>query len=820
VAREQDVRLGRLAVERGLITEIQLEECLRDLTARLETSENPTSDSLTLVTVMLDKQFVQPAEITELIRMRGPQTPPPTPDLLSDIPTEVLRAGLFADSKCGKYTIVRLIGSGGMGAVYRAWDTQLKRFVALKFLTLGTDENIRRFIREAQTAARLNHTNITQIYDFGAADGRHYIAMEYIEGVTLDTLPETIRRTDLPKIVRLMHDVSLAVEYAHSKGVIHRDLKPQNVMIDDDLVPHVMDFGLARAIAVPGLVARATAAGRQITVSGTIVGTPNYVPPEQARGDIDRVDARSDVYSLGATLYALVTGRPPFEEASPMETLMAVLQQEPPAPRQYNVAVSRDLETVILKALSKDFQDRYASAREFADDLQRIITNEPILARRASSIAQLRAFMRRQPTLSLAVASLAVIVSFASALFYQLRQRTIADDRRVQDQIRDTEMRRQAEERRQHAAPKVDAARRQLDQAQQLLLQPDFRPAELEGCANGAMAALNDAILIDPTYAEAYALRAKANEHLRLDAAALTDLTRAIELSPAGAYFFERGRLQLLSSLAATRAGILLVPGLTTSAIRETPAARPQRLAASADFLKARPETPEDRFRVDGYRLLAEAKLSDAVAALGALHRRDAEGRYLLARVLFARGQFADAETNLQEALRARPNYAEAHILRAAALLRLDKLQEASAAIDQAAVIAPGLSACHILRGNLLLAKRQRERAIDEYDAALLIDANDAVALINRAQATDGQDALRSLNTAIQTQSEGREVALTLRSLMARDSAQGESDAEAATRENPEYAPAWRALAELRQRRGNLDGAAAARARAEELEKP
>ena len=824
MAREQDVELGKLAVSRGLLTQIQLEECLTEFTSRLDTSENPASDSLSLVTVMLDKGYVRPGEITELLRLRaGALGPPESHDIAGDVPLDVQQAQKLPESRCGKYVIVRLIGSGGMGAVYRAWDTQLNRYVALKFLTLGTDENIRRFIREAQTAARLNHPNIAQIHDFGAADGRHYIAMEYIEGVTLDTLPESVRRTDLDKIVRIMRDAGFAVEYAHSKGVIHRDIKPQNVMIDDELVPHVMDFGLARAVAVPGLQARVESADakRQITVSGTIVGTPNYVPPEQARGDVDRVDTRSDVYSLGATLYALCTGCPPHAEATPMDTLMAVLQAGVVPPRSLNATVSRDLETVILKALEKEPSSRYASAREFAEELQRLLTGEPIIARRPSSLEGFVRQVRRHPSLSLAFGALAIVAGFAGAFAWQWRDQKAHVDQLNRERDEIEKRRQQAAERRAKAAPRVESARGLLDKASSLYLLPDFSADELDAVAREARGLLDEAIEHDPEWPEAWLLRARAHEILRDGDGVLRDLDAALNLSPSGALFFERGRQRLLRSIRLTRA-VFLAPGLPAKGLREPDAARTLRNAAARDFDSARPQTPQESARVAGLRALALLQLEEAEKELAALPARDADGRWFLAVSQFRRGRMAEAEASVAEALKARPNFAEAHLLRAIIQLRLDRIADAAASVALASRLAPGLADTILVDGAILLARGNAPRAVDAYDRALRLDPRDPIAILCRASAlalTDPEAARRAVDAAVQLQAEGFELALALRSRLVADSASAEMDAEKSTHENPDFAAGWHALADARTRRGNPGGAAEARKIAEELDK-
>jgi serine/threonine-protein kinase len=241
-------------------------------------------------------------------------------------PPEVAAADPSA--KFGKFVRTKRLGSGGMGEVWKAWDAQLSRWVALKFLKGSDEEEISRFEREAQLAARLSHPNIAAIYEVGSDQGRHWIAMQFIAGRTLRGYP----RTDLRAIIDLIHDAARAVAVANRAGIIHRDLKPENLMLTETgRKPHVyvMDFGLARA----------TEGASDLSVSGSIVGTPAYMPPEQARGQ--KVDGRSDVYALGATLYELLSGKKPFQGANVYETLRASKRTRPCRPRATMPASTR-----------------------------------------------------------------------------------------------------------------------------------------------------------------------------------------------------------------------------------------------------------------------------------------------------------------------------------------------------------------------------------------------------------------------------------------------------------------------------------------------
>ncbi|MCA9230494.1 MAG: serine/threonine protein kinase [Planctomycetales bacterium] len=273
----------------------------------------------------------------------------------------------------GDFELGDEIGRGGMGVVYRARQQSLGRDVAVKLILRGaqasSDEQAR-FQVEAAAAAQLDHPHIVPIYDVGSAEGFQYFGMKLIEGQTLATkmaagpLPER-------EAVQLMISVARAIEYAHQAGVVHRDLKPANILLDRYGQPHVSDFGLAKQATTTV----------SLTQTGAILGTPAYMAPEQAASGRGLVGPLSDVYGLGAILYALLTGRPPLQGASPVDTVLMVLEQDPLPPRLLNPRVSRDLEMIVLHCLQKPPELRYASAGELADDLQAFLAGEPISAR-------------------------------------------------------------------------------------------------------------------------------------------------------------------------------------------------------------------------------------------------------------------------------------------------------------------------------------------------------------------------------------------------------------------------------------------------------
>jgi transcription initiation factor TFIIIB Brf1 subunit/transcription initiation factor TFIIB len=285
------------------------------------------------------------------------------------------------------YEVLEELGRGGMGIVYRARQIRLNRAVALKVIRSGRHAEPHerdRFQQEAEAVARLQHPNIVQVHEVGEAGGCPFLALELCPG---GNLARRLNGTPLPPIEAacLVETLARAVHHAHSQGVVHRDLKPANILLDADGTPKIADFGVAKMLdAEPGL-----------TTSGLLLGTPAYMAPEQARGKPGDVGPAIDVYGLGAILYEVLTGRPPFRTDGALDTLHQVLHEDPAPPRHLAPTISRDLEGVCLKCLAKDPKDRYASAEELAEDLRRIQAGEPTHGRPVSSLSRLWRWCQR-----------------------------------------------------------------------------------------------------------------------------------------------------------------------------------------------------------------------------------------------------------------------------------------------------------------------------------------------------------------------------------------------------------------------------------------
>jgi serine/threonine protein kinase len=303
------------------------------------------------------------------------------------------------------YELLDELGRGGMGVVYRARHIKLNRIVALKMVLSGghaSSEELARFRLEAEAVAQLKHPNIVQIFDVGESFGKPYFSLEFVEGGSLE---RKLNRSTLtgPQAAELVEALSRGMHTAHEQGIIHRDLKPANILLTKDGTPKVTDFGLAKQLQ--------SESGSGRTQSGSVMGTPSYMSPEQAEGNLEVLGPATDVYALGAILYSALTGRPPFKGATVMETINQVIHDEPVPPSRLQPGVPRDLETICLKCLEKQPRKRYASAAELADDLRRYLDGEPIHARAMGPAERAWRWCRRNPV----VTSLLVTVVLGSA---------------------------------------------------------------------------------------------------------------------------------------------------------------------------------------------------------------------------------------------------------------------------------------------------------------------------------------------------------------------------------------------------------------------
>jgi len=451
----RNLQILLLAVQQGFVTRPQVEECLCAWEERYGSSSDPNSPAH-LKDVVLQKGFLNEARLRELesgpnadpartrisgeilmtcgqcrserpvsldaalrkprctgcsgvLRFRKPEggTSASHPVPKRPVPEEVRSALQDPRNRFAKYVLLSKLGTGGMGEVWRAWDTVLYRLVALKFPRTMGEEEIRRLHLEAQGAGGLSHPNIASIYEIAEADGRHYIAMQFIPGRTAEDSVKAPAKPGSNEIVRWVRDAARGVHYAHENGVIHRDLKPANVMIDTEGRVFVMDFGLAKLTSGDG----------SGTVSGVILGTPAFMPPEQAAANASQVDRRSDVYSLGAMLYVLLSGKRPFDGESATDILVQILTSEPQPLKKVWPEAPWELEAILARAMARARDQRYATALELAEDLDHYLTREPIHARR-QGFAVLTARKLKKRAGPLLVIGACVAMALVAAILY------------------------------------------------------------------------------------------------------------------------------------------------------------------------------------------------------------------------------------------------------------------------------------------------------------------------------------------------------------------------------------------------------------------
>ena len=394
----QAEHLLQLAAERGLLPQDELANTL----AELRSSATGSSDSV--LRRLIQSGLIDGATIARLAREVGMAPPPPRAPSPEGLPRSSVSVPLDPFdgppvSGWDRYEILEFIGRGGMGDVYKARDPRLGRFVALKFLRRDDPVILQRFTREAQVQARIDHDNVCPVYEVGEIQGLPYIAMQYVSG---GSIKEAADLLSIPEKVGIMVDVADALHAAHQAGLVHRDVKPANILLEraeeGRWRPFVVDFGIARDLD-----------SQEVTASGMVLGTPAFSSPEQVRGETHRLDRRTDVYSLGATLYWFLTGKSPYEGSYP-EIVSGIAQREPEPPHRSNPEVGVDLETIVLKCLEKEPDRRYPTARAVSEDLRRFLAGEPIEARRAGILYRLGKRIRKHR--ALAITSLIAIAAF------------------------------------------------------------------------------------------------------------------------------------------------------------------------------------------------------------------------------------------------------------------------------------------------------------------------------------------------------------------------------------------------------------------------
>jgi serine/threonine-protein kinase len=623
------------------------------------------------------------------------------------------------------YRVEGILGSGGMGVVYRAWHLRLNRAVALKMLLTrpcARPEELERFLREAEAVAGLRHPNIVQVYDVGDVDGRPYFTMELIEGGDLveksQGVPQPARQA-----AALIATLADAIHVAHQSGIVHRDLKPGNILLTQDGTPKVTDFGLARRLQ----------GERALTLSGMLMGTPSYMSPCQARGDKTALGPATDVYALGAILYELLTGRPPFHAESPTATLQQVVADEPVPPARLNPRVPRDLQTICLKCLFKEPHKRYASAQALAEDLRRFERGEPIKARPVGPVERTVRWVRRRPSLSAALAGGALLaLALVVTVVWWYGQRTALEAAAVAYAEADLS---EAERLRDKGEFRASAA--VLQRAKDRL--GEFVPTELRDRLRAAFENLEQATRLESIrLSRVVIVQGRQNR-------AQSDRHYAEEFRAAGLAAVGDDPAAVAARLTASPVKRELVAALDDWAVCTDDV--PRRTWLMDVARKADPDPWRDRVRDPdpkawknrarlaelasgaplgqgsvhllvalGSRLQDDGGDRDAVAFLRRVqraHPADFFANYMLACALKETGDAGAAVGHFRAALAVRPDAANAWFGLGISLYDAGRLDDAEAAFSEAIQHAPTHGWAHAQLGVVLRKQNKPDRAID-----------------------------------------------------------------------------------------------------------
>lgn len=680
-----------------------------------------------------------------------------------DLPTErALRVGsgpIPDGQTIGPYIVRSELARGGMGAVYRAYHPELERDVALKVLLAGPragPKELHRFKREAKSAARLRHPGVVSVHDVGEDQGVTYMVMDLIEGDSLQARLRASGPLAPRRAAELIRDLADAVGYAHSEAIVHRDIKPGNVLLSGpDDRPLLTDFGLAKDLIEEG-----------ITRTGAIVGTPAYMPPEQARGELDELDERADIYALGATLYETVSGTPVFR-GQIAEVLHKVLNVDPTPLRDHGVRVERDLETICRKCLEKEADDRYPSARELSEDLSRYLRDEPIHALPPNPLARLRKWVRRKPAAAVALVAVALALALSATL---LVQRARSERAKVAAKAAADRAKAGADQEKSAADEKLAAAERTLKRAaaakavkvshqrdEVVAILDEARSGELARKPGGLDAAVfalvRNAAGADLLVAELDAVSEALRE---VGSGGAVDLAQPVSLGAQQFAVLGSGRLDAAQVSCEALGRIAERPGGTEAALI-------RYLASEADPLRAAPAAV----------VLCQLGGEQAVAAVHQARRRF--------------GLTSSFAVRVRQAL---------------ATVTVDAPFDATTPTGR------------FLRGEARLAQQNFEGARDDFTGVLANWPDHVGALCNRANALESlgdlQGALADLNRAIELQADDR-LLYYCRALLFKhldDAESARSDLDRTIELDPGYPEGWQSRGALRRDLRDYEGAA------------
>jgi serine/threonine-protein kinase len=723
--------LGQMALERGVVTESQLAESLAE-----QEQVRQRGEFILLGQIFVRRKLVDGEGLTALLEEQEKRLEAPPP--------------------MERFDVKGRLGEGSAAVVFEAWDKPLKRAVAIKVLRpymTGAGIARDRFLREAQTAAGLSHPNVVTVFDVGEAHGRLFLVMELVDGRPLSGMLGELRK-DRGRLVSMIERAARGVAAAHAKGIVHRDLKPANILVTKSGDPKVGDFGLARSADVGGM-----------TKTGATLGTPNYMAPEQVMGR--DITPRTDVYALGAILYEALTARLPHIGQTAGEIYAKILSEEIEPPRAIDGSIARELEAIVMKALSRNAWDRYATAQELADDLSRWRTGEPVTARPQSGAVRLvrRSWKWAAAVLLLvAVAAAAAVVASvrprdsrealarAAALEKEGRLEAARDEFTAARAIDpsnaeakagfervDAELRRRAEAAQEAAAVRKAAehlladARDGIESAQRILYLPNGDPKDVALRVGTVLAKVEEAIEKAPSMAAGHHLRGRAMELLGREEEAEAAWRKAVAVEPSyGPARFDLGRMLMARSFV--------------EALAATDAERDRRRPAAEALVRAAGEEIDLAVR-SGWddpmaRLLAAGMLATVRQDSKQVHEiaHDGISRFAgrdgVEQFHFLCGvSILDAKekaSEYEEALRLRPNWPLARFMRAVDFMQRNRVKEAKADLDQAILWNPRFAHAYVTRGTVNKQQGNHEAAMADWTEALKLREL-SEARINRA---------------------------------------------------------------------------------------